>query len=259
VHYDHPGAKEWATNLSKTAYKNDAIIVAGDVGDTFVAVKYCLKAFRAAFRRVFYVPGNHDMWIRPKGQHSDEPSMFADSVLKLLELWKMCDELDVDVGPAKLSPKCTVVPLDAWYSYTFDHWDPRPGSTLFDKFCKWPMHYDSVWEFMTGLNESRIQIAQKHAPPSGLGDVITFSHFLPRKELPLPGVHEMAKASGCLKVEEQLRRVGSRMHIFGHTHINTQNEYEGVVYMQNAMGYGIAPGTRLPVVHENGHFKSYMA
>ena len=173
---------------------------------------------------------------------------------------------------------------------------------------------DSVWEFMTGLNESRIQIAQKHAPPSGLGDVITFSHFLPRKEvragrspranlpllhhqaflvltrtarvrartisaalaacahadahhpgivrvlqLPLPGVHEMAKASGCLKVEEQLRRVGSRMHIFGHTHINTQNEYEGVVYMQNAMGYGIAPGTRLPVVHENGHFKSYMA
>ena len=29
------------------------------------------------------------------------------------------------------------------------------------------------------------------------GDVIAFSHFLPRKELPLPGVHEMAKASGC--------------------------------------------------------------
>lgn len=70
--------------------------------------------------------------------------MFADSVQKLLELWKMCDELDVDTGPAMLSPNCTVVPLDAWYSYTFDHWDPRPGSTLFDKFCKWPMHYDNV-------------------------------------------------------------------------------------------------------------------
>ena len=39
-----------------------------------------------------------------------------------------------------------------------------------------------------------------------------------RKELPLPGVHEMAKASGCLKVEEQLRRVKSSMHVFGHTH-----------------------------------------
>ena len=118
--------------------------------------------------------------------------MFSDSVQKLLELWKMCDELDVDTGPAMLSPSCvptsrasnraasslslllllllltchvgpmaslslllllllllllksrarvyasiqTVIPLDAWYSYTFDHFDPRPGSTLFDKFCK---------------------------------------------------------------------------------------------------------------------------
>ena len=32
VHYDHPGAKEWAASLSRTAYKDDAIIVAGDVG-----------------------------------------------------------------------------------------------------------------------------------------------------------------------------------------------------------------------------------
>ena len=32
-------AKEWAARLSTTEYRNDAIIVAGDVGDTFVAVR----------------------------------------------------------------------------------------------------------------------------------------------------------------------------------------------------------------------------
>ena len=122
------------------------------------------------------------------------------------------------------------------------------------------MHYDSVWEFMSGLNEARLQIAEKHAAPAlGSLDVITFSHFLPRKELPLPGVHEMAKASGCLKTEEQLRRAKSKCHIFGHTHINTQNDLDGVTYMQNAMGYGISPGTKLCVVHDAGRFKSYMA
>jgi len=259
VHYDHPGAKEWARNLSKTAYKDDAIIVAGDVGDTYLAVKLCLRAFKAVFRRVFYVPGNHDMWIRPPGQHSDEPSMFADSVQKLISLWQMCDENDIDVGPARLSPHCTVVPLDSWYSCTFDHHDPRPGSTLFDKFCKWPMHYDAVWEFMTGINEPRMQIVEKHTPAQQTPDVITFSHFLPRKELPLPGVHEMAKASGCLRTEEQLRRLKSRMHIFGHTHMNTQHDLDGVVYMQNAMGYGIAPGAKLTVVHDKGRFTTYLA
>ena len=127
----------------------------------------------------------------------------------------MCDENDIDVGPAQLSPSVVVCPLDGWYACTFDHHDPRPGSTLFDKFCKWPMPYDDVWQFMTGLNEARLQIVEQHT--AGRCDVITFSHFLPRKELPLPGVHEMAKASGCLKVEEQLRRVKSKLHVFGHT------------------------------------------
>jgi len=49
------------------------------------------------------------------------------------------------------------------------------------------------------------------------------------------------------------------MHIFGHTHINTVNDYDGVTYMQNALGYGISPGTKLPVINEKGRFKSYMA
>ena len=66
-----------------TSYQLDTIILAGDCGDTYQAVRQCLRAFKSRFRRVFYCPGNHDMWIRPKGQHSDEPSMFADSVQKL--------------------------------------------------------------------------------------------------------------------------------------------------------------------------------
>ena len=83
MHYDHAGAREWAAGLSRTAYRDDAIIVAGDVGDTYAAVRYCLKALRACFRRVFFTPGNHDLWIRPRGQHSDEPAMFADSAAEL--------------------------------------------------------------------------------------------------------------------------------------------------------------------------------
>ena len=81
-----------------------------------MAVRYCLEAFRAVFRRVFFVPGNHDLWIRPKGVHSDEPSQFADSVHKLIALWQMCDDLDVDTGPAQLGPGVGVLPLCLLYT-----------------------------------------------------------------------------------------------------------------------------------------------
>jgi hypothetical protein len=133
------------------------------------------------------------------------------------------------------------------------------------------MHADNVWEFMTGLNEARLQIVEQQSPRVARGqqgDVITVSHCLPRIELPLPPLFEMAKASGCLKVEEQLRRIHSTLHIFGHTHINTTSEYQGkapdgssyaCTYKQNAMGYGISPNAQLCVVHDRGRFKSYMA
>ena len=65
----------------------------------FPQVRLCLRQFARCFRRVFYVPGNHDMWIRPKGAHSDEPSRFADSVAKLLALWQLCDENGASITP----------------------------------------------------------------------------------------------------------------------------------------------------------------
>ena len=91
------------------------------------------------------------------------------------------------------------------------------------------------------------------------GDLISFSHFLPRQELPLPSLHQIAKGAGTVAIDEQLRRAGAKLHIFGHTHLNTVDDIKGVRYMQNAMGYGIAPGTKLPVVHDKGRFTQYMA
>jgi len=252
VHYDHPGAHEWGRSLSGELYRDDAIILAGDIGDTYDAVRLCLRQFRRCFRRVFYVPGNHDMWIRPKGQHSDEPARFADSVAKLLALWQLCDELNVDTGPAQLSTAAAVLPLESWYTHEFDHFDPRPGTVKFDKHCVWPMGYDGACRFMLRLNETKLAIPLR-------GDVITCSHFLPRQELPIPKMHEMAKGVGTVELDRQLRSAGSKLHIFGHTHINSIVEYDGVRYMQNALGYGIAPGQKLTVVHDKGLFREYLA
>ena len=64
VHVDQHGNLGWFKSLSEENFKNDVVMIAGDIGDTMNAVRICLKEFKKRFRRVFMIPGNHDLWIR---------------------------------------------------------------------------------------------------------------------------------------------------------------------------------------------------
>merc|ERR1719171_3184185 len=182
VHIDHsPGHEDWAKGLSNTEYKNDVLIVAGDLGDTLKAIEKGLGIFRKKFRRVFYTPGNHDMWLRP----NTTDSTIADSVAKLLAMMDVCDNLGAEMLPAEVMKGVYVVPLLSWYNYMFCEHDPTPNEYRHDKFCKWPMDEDHVWKWMLSLNDHFIyRILNSQRSHGEKGHVITFSHFLPRVELP---------------------------------------------------------------------------
>ena len=84
----------------------------------------------------------------------------------------------------------------------FDEGDPNPGGLRYDKFCRWPMDDMGVWEYMLRMNQQRVR-KYKRGPDD---KVFTFSHFLPRAELPAPwGVTEMAKNVGCKELDLQVR------------------------------------------------------
>ena len=44
-------------------------------------------------------------------------------------------------------------------------------------------------------------------------------------------------AVGSHLIESQLRRLGSQLHVFGHTHISWDAYRDGVHYFQNAVRY----------------------
>lgn len=108
-------------------------MLSGDVGDSLAAVRVALQALKACFRRVFYCPGNHDLWIQ---QSSGEHERYPDSFSKLLGLLMMCDELQVETAPAIVAGGLSVVPLLSWYNHRFDIANPVPGRLRYDKFCR---------------------------------------------------------------------------------------------------------------------------
>lgn len=231
IHFDHKANEEWAHLIDDFAFQDDVLIVAGNVADTKGGVVRGLTTLMGKFRRVFYTVGNHEMWI-----HHSEFAKYPDSVAKLFSIFEACDELGVDVFPAAVCEGVFIVPLLSWYTAEFDLQDPFPNPRIpVDAYCKWPMDKDlQVWKYMVRLNE--VHLRQPY-----LGTVITFSHFVPRQGFPYSAVEAgekgTLKSMGCEMIDDQLREVNSKLHVYGHTHKKYAMMHANVRYVHQYLGF----------------------
>ncbi|HEX8180901.1 MAG TPA: metallophosphoesterase [Pyrinomonadaceae bacterium] len=213
--------------LSDVAYKQDTLIVAGDIADQLHVIEATLALLQTKFKHVCYTPGNHELWVR---------SEKINSLQKLQLVLELCAGLGVLTRPVRLAEHW-LVPLFSWYQADFateayDDVSALEGWADF-YFCKWPPGIEPIHDFFLGLNEAHIK---DYDLP-----VISFSHFLPRREL-LPAVanlkfKELPMVAGCLGLDAQIRRLKSRVHVFGHSHISCDQVIDGVRYVQNALRY----------------------
>jgi predicted phosphodiesterase len=213
--------------LSETLYRDDILIVAGDIASQMKKIQQTLLILRAKFRHVFYLPGNHELWVKHEQWNSLE---------KFFRIRELCDRLGIHTRPMQVE-KIWIVPLFSWYSADFDHDGHQYRADLAGwrdfRACRWPEDLQNIAEFFYTLNEPHIHLYD--------GPVISFSHFVPRPELLPPRPYLFFKAlpqvAGSLLIEQQLRRLQSVTHVFGHSHITRDHLIDGVRYVQNPLGY----------------------
>jgi len=228
--------EEWAHNINPTKFLDDVLIIAGNVAGSLPKVERALRALRPKFRRLFYVPGNRELWTYPNLEDHNE---YPDAIAKLLQLFRLCDRLDVDVFPASIAEDVFVVPLLSWYSATFDIKDPFPNpDRSTDNRAVWPVDAQSeAWKYMMSLNE-------RHLAKPYHGTVVTFSHFAPRASCKV--YKGLEKYSGCLELDTQVRNCRSSVHVYGHTHARQTFLEDGVHYINHSVG----PRSTNSSVHE---------
>ena len=99
--------------------------------------------------------------------------------------------------------------------------------------CKWPLVDLDLAEYLGSLNKQYLRNYE--------GNVISFSHFLPTvKLLPDPQYlkfKRLPEVSISTVLAEQIKLIGSKIHIFGHSHINRDVLIDNVRYIQNALSY----------------------
>ncbi|KAL1527515.1 hypothetical protein AB1Y20_008905 [Prymnesium parvum] len=243
LHWDHPENRAWLEKLQPLAHADDAIILAGDISHRPSVIEECLRGFKARFAHVFFCPGNHELWVKRDDAHVAAAGRFETSLDKLRWLLDLCASLGVHTQPLKLAGGVWVVPLLSWYQSNLDGLATAQSLKHAEEvvsdahLCAWPLgcSSDSIADELAQRNQKALARAYD-------GPVVSFSHFLPRADLMPPRQNMGARGflldvSGCRSLETQLRQLGSRLHVFGHTHINWDAHIDGTHYIQNAVRY----------------------
>lgn len=243
IHIDYEANADWVANLSVSEYQDDVLILAGDVTDTLRKLDWCLKTLTRRFRKVLFVPGNHDLWVIRDQPHKN-------SLQKFDEVAAVVESSGASMQTFR-APGVTIVPLLTWYDYSFGEPSDELRAIWMDfRACRWPGEYSAqdVTSHFMSLNET--------FTPNG-DKVITYSHFLPRLDVMpsyIPCVSQkLYPVLGSTRLDRELRAINSSLHVYGHSHVNRHVTIDGVTYVNNAFGYPsetFITSKRLVSVHE---------
>lgn len=245
LHVDYKANRDWLKALSSTAYRSSVLLVAGDISHELSKLAAALASLLEKFASVFFVPGNHDLWVRKNSPY--------DSLEKFHQVLAVCKALGVYTRPARLESGPWIVPLFSWYATPEQGRDslfvPKPGRDLTmalwsdQSRIRWPHTAGTMLDHFFALNEPALAIDYD-------GPVISLSHFLPRSELifsnPTPAVSpervrkypiNFSRVAGHRRLDAQLRQLGSTLHVYGHQHRNRKRTIDGVRYVSHCLGY----------------------
>lgn len=260
LHVDYKENLNIITSLCREDYANDVLLVAGDVSDNLELLEVTLNHLQSVFHQVFFVPGNHELWIR-RFRKKNVSQVEYDSIDKFNDILKLCEDLGVMTKPALIqsqSAEVHIVPLYSWYLGPEDGKGTLYVEKSIDKdkthdiwgdyfLCQWPQEVKEkgIAHYFLELNKDVLQQTY-HAP------VISFSHFLPRTNLvfkyldwrqklgefvdPMPSFN-FTRVAGCEQIDEQLRTIGSQLHVYGHQHRDRHRIEEDVIYISHCLGY----------------------
>ena len=119
---DYDQNMEWLHKMARgmpADCRLDACIVAGDVSHDLRVIRKALSVLKETFNSVYFVPGNHELWMKKDAEANGDAS---DSFEKLEKIEQLCEELDVLTRPAPFHG-VWIAPLQSWHH---QDWDTEP-------------------------------------------------------------------------------------------------------------------------------------
>ncbi len=246
LHLRHESNRKALLNLAP--HPDDWLIVAGDVGETEEHLRFALTVLSRRFAKLFWVPGNHDLWTVPP--HPDELRGEA----KYRRLVELCRAFGVHTpedpfvawpvaAPGEAAP--ILAPLFLLYDYSF-----RPDHVPVEEAVQWAAEEDVLCSDEVLLHpdpfptrsawcaarceeaERRLTVAAERGP------TILINHWPLKRDLAiLPRVPRFSVWCGTQRTEDWHLRFKAQCVIFGHLHIRATHFRDGVRFEEVSLGY----------------------
>lgn len=227
-------------------HPDDWLIIAGDSGELEEHLKMALLFLKARFKRLIWVPGNHDLWTLPTRTFST----YGES--KYLRLVNICREYDVltPEDPYEVficeQKQYLLVPMFLLYDYSFrpEHisaekavdWAAESGVVCTDEELLSPTPYVSRSQWCTqrcNYTEARlIKEADRNIP------MILINHFPLRSEMAqLYHFPRFSLWCGTRRTQDWHTRFPVSVVVYGHMHMRSTQYVEGVRFEEVSLGY----------------------
>jgi len=248
LHVEHGQTRALLSDLP--SYRDDWLILAGDVADGRDALCGALDLLLAKFARVLWVPGNHELWTRSTAAPASKgEAHYMELVAACRARGVLTPEDDYATWPGQVpghADPVRIALLFALYDYTFapeahrGHaralaWAAEEGILAADevRLGHAPFPSREAWcAARVAYSETRLELsAHSHRH-------VLVNHWPLRHDLVRLGkVPRYSPWCGTLATEQWHRRYRAVCAVHGHLHVRATDERDGVRFEEVSLGY----------------------
>ncbi|KAH8661847.1 metallophosphoesterase-like protein [Xylariales sp. PMI_506] len=226
-------------------HPDDGLILCGDIGESVEHLELAFAATTAAFKQVFWCPGNHELYTIASQTQLRGAAKYAECVEVARRYHVKTPEDDFmvwhgDGGPVIVAPTFTL------YDYSFrpEHvsregaieWAQEADTVATDEYLLHPDPYTSRDEWCSAL-VARTEDKLDEAAKTGLPLVIA-NHWPLREDLiTIPRVPRFIIWCGTKKTENWHKRFNAQVVVTGHLHVPRTDWKDGVRFEEVSLGY----------------------
>lgn len=244
----HVGHAENRQAIARIApHPDDWLLLAGDLGETPGDLRFVFGTLHPRFRRLLWVPGNHELWTVRDSDGLRGEAKYRALVATAREHGVTTPEDPFPVFDGEGGPRL-IAPLFTLYDYSFAPegmtpegaraWALEDGYECADERLLHPDPYPSreAWcAQRCAYSEARLAEAL-----AAHGDVPTVlvDHFPLVPELAvLPRIPRFRIWCGTLRTRDWHRRFHAEAVVYGHLHLPSRRIIDGVRFEEVSLGY----------------------